>query len=171
MKLQTLEHEVEKEYHVSWYIIFYKFLLGLIETLFGISIFIFGKYIAHIYLYYAAQELSEDPHDILVHLTEGIIPQLFSHNWYIVFYLLLLGGAKMAGAIGLLYKKNWGVDLLVGLTTILLPFQLYNLVVHPSFLDFMYIVVGLFIALYLIEFKPKAWISRMYRLYGKRFGI
>lgn len=171
MKLATLEKEVEKEYHVSWYIICYKFFFGLAEAILGLSILIFSNNIVHIYKFYAAKELSEDPHDVLVHLTEGIIPKLLTHNTYVILYLLLLGSAKMAGAIGLMYKKNWGVDLLVGLTTLLFPFQLYNFLLHPSSLDFAYIVLGAFIALYLIEFKPKAWISRIYKLYGRKFGI
>ncbi len=167
MELQKIEKAVEKEYHVSWYIICYKFLLGLIESAFGIGILLFGKNIVHTYMSFASQELSEDPHDLLVHLTEGIIPQLFTHNTYIVFYLLLLGTAKMAGTIGLMYKKNWGVDLLVIMTIVLLHFQVVNLFIHPSVFDSIYIATGLLIAFYLIEFKPKAWISRMLLRWGR----
>ncbi len=74
---------------------------------------------------------------------------------------MVLGLAKIAGAVGLVYKKNWGVDLLVGLTVIILPFQLINLVVHPSFFDFLYLLIGIGIALYLTRFKPHAWVSRV----------
>ena len=171
MELQKIEKEVEKEYHVSWYIIIYKFFLGFVETALGLSILLFGKHIAHTYMFFATRELSEDPHDTLIHLTEGIIPQLFTHSTYIILYLLLLGAAKIAGAVGLIYKKNWGVDLLVGLTAILFPFQLYNLFVKPSILDFVYITLGIIISLYLIEFKPKAWISRIFLLYGRKLHV
>jgi uncharacterized membrane protein (DUF2068 family) len=73
----------------------------------------------------------------------------------------MLGSAKLAGAIGLIYQKNWGVDLLVGLTVVLFPFQVVNIILHPAVLDVIYLVVGLLIALYLIQFKPRAWISKM----------
>jgi hypothetical protein len=109
----------------------------------------------------AFRELSEDPHDVLVRLTESVIPNALTHHTFIVFYLLLLGGAKIAGAIGLIYKQNWGVDLLVGLTLIMFPFQVVQLARHPSFPDFLYITIGLIIAMYLINFHPRAWATRV----------
>ena len=39
-----------------------------------------------------------------------IVPNVLTHNTVIVASLLLLGVAKVAGAIGLIYKQNWGVD-------------------------------------------------------------
>jgi uncharacterized membrane protein len=169
MKLQNIEKKVENEYHVSWYIILYKLTLGIVELLAGIGLALFGSDIMRFYLSYSARELSEDPHDILIRFSEGIVPQLFTHNTYLIFYLILLGMAKIAGSIGLVYKQNWGADLLVGLTVLLLPFQLVNLILHPSLFDVVYIFLGLFIALYLIEFRPKAWISKILIRYFKKY--
>jgi uncharacterized membrane protein len=152
----------EKEFHVSWLIVLYKFTLGLIETVSGITIALFGRQIFKLYTIDLAKELSEDPHDMLAKISNAIVPHIFTHNTYIIIYLILLGAVKIAGAIGLIYKQNWGVDLLVGLTLILLPVQIVTLILHPAIFDFMYMSVGLLIALYLIEFKPKAWISRMF---------
>jgi len=42
------------------------------------------------------------------------------------------------------------------------PFQIVNIIVHPNIFDFLYFTVGILIALYLIEFKPKAWISKIF---------
>jgi uncharacterized membrane protein len=150
-------------YHFSWYVIVYKAGLGLFELISGLGIAIFGKWILAQYLLKLSQELLEDPHDLLANLTKGIIPSFFNHNTFIVISLIVLGLTKIAGAIGLIYKKNWGVDLLVGLTAIMLPFQLYNLIVNRSWVDFVYILVGLAIALYLIQFRPRAWISRIFK--------
>lgn len=160
--VQKIEKEIEKEFHASWYIILYKLILGILELISGIGIIIFGDKILEYYSTDLARELSEDPHDILAQVTSAIIPHLFGHNTYIVFYLIILGIAKIAGSIGLIYKKNWGVDLLVGLTLVMLPFQLVNLVLHPALFDFLYISFGILISLYLIEFKPRAWISRLF---------
>jgi uncharacterized membrane protein (DUF2068 family) len=74
----------------------------------------------------------------------------------------VLGGAKVAGAIGLIFKQNWGVDLLVGLTIIMLPFQIVRLVVHPSLIESSYVVIGFFIAMYLINFHPHQWVKRIH---------
>lgn len=155
------EQEIEKEFHVSIYIVAYKFLLGLFEFGAGVTIAFFGSRIFQLYQASLLKELSEDPHDLLARLSESIVPNVLTHNTLVVFYLLVLGFAKMIGAVGLVYKQNWGVDLLVVLTILMAPFQIISLILHPHILDLLYLVVGLLIALYLIEFKPKAWISRM----------
>jgi uncharacterized membrane protein len=167
MKQVQEEIQIEKEFHVSFYIILYKFLFGLAELLSGLGILFFGKRILGRFTVMITQELLEDPHDMLANLSTKIVPNLLTHNTFLTLYLIILGSAKIAGAIGLIYKRNWGVDLLVGLTVLMFPFQFIDLVIHPSIFDFFYITIGILIALYLIEFKPKAWISRI--LLGK-FG-
>jgi uncharacterized membrane protein len=162
------EERIEKEFHVSWYIVVYKMLFGLTEFLLGAGITVFGRAALHWYRIVAAQELSEDPHDVLVRLTERVVPNMLTHSTFIALYLVLLGAAKIAGAIGLIYKQNWGVDLLVGLTFIMLPFQLVQLVMHPSLLDFLYIVTGLLIALYLVNFHPRQWATRVSKRVRRR---
>ncbi len=161
MKPLETEERIEKEFHVSWYIVVYKLLFGAMEFLLGISITLFGKSALHWYRIVAVQELSEDPHDVLVRLTEHVVPNILTHNTFIALYLIILGSAKIAGAIGLMYKQYWGVDLLVGLTFIMLPFQLVQLVMHPSVPDLLYIVTGLLIALYLVNFRPHEWAKRI----------
>ncbi len=163
-KIFSNEEKIEKEFHVSIYILVYKFMLGLIEMSVGLAIALFGSKIYQLYQTSMIKELSEDPHDLLARLSESIVPNLLTHNTYIVLYFIVLGLAKVLGAIGLVYKKNWGVDLLVGLTIILAPFQIVNLILHPNFFDLLYLIVGLLIALYLVEFRPKAWISRVLKI-------
>jgi uncharacterized membrane protein len=161
MILIQSEAKIEKEFHVSVYIIVYKFGLGLLEFLFGFTLWFFGQKIYQIYRSGILSELSEDPHDLLANLSQKIVPNLLTHNGFIIIYLLILGSAKIAGAVGLIYKENWGVDLLVGLTAVMAPFQIVSLIIRPNIFELLYFVVGLFIALYLVEFKPKAWISRI----------
>lgn len=161
MKPVTLEEHIEEEYHVSWYIVAYKLFFGLLETLLGAGVILFGRAALSWYYTYTSRELLEDPHDLLVRLSEGIIPNVLAHHTFLALYLMLLGGAKIAGAIGLMYKKNWGVDLLVALTIVMFPFQFIQLLMHPSLPDLLYIFIGLFIALYLINFKPNEWTARV----------
>ncbi len=155
------EPEIESEFHVSSYIVVYKFLLGLIEFSGGMTIALAGSRIYQLYQVSLLKELSEDPHDLLARLSETVVPNVLTHNTYVVIYLLVLGLAKMIGAVGLIYKQNWGVDLLVLLTILMAPFQIVNLVLHPHIFDLLYLIIGLLIALYLIEFRPRAWISRL----------
>ncbi len=161
--MKNIEQRLEKEFYVSWYIIFYKLALGVIELLTGVGIALFGRRVFALYTSYVTKELVEDPHDFLAHLSETIVPNFLTHNTYIIIYLIALGAAKIAGAIGLIYRQNWGVDLLVGLTLLMFPFQLVHLIFHPSLLDFIYIFVGLLIALYLVNFKPKEWVAQLAR--------
>ncbi len=158
---RTIEQNLEAEYHVSWAIVAYKFLLGLFELVSGAVLFFWGGSAYRLYQVSITRELSEDPHDFLASLTERVVPSLFAHHTYLAVYLVVLGAAKLAGAIGLVFQQNWGVDLLVGLTVVMFPFQLVSLILHPAIMDFVYLVVGLLIALYLINFKPGAWVSKM----------
>lgn len=155
------EEALEKQYHVSIYIVIYKLLLGIIEFSLGIVVVLFGAEIYRSVQSSLLRELSEDPHDLLARLAETVVPNVLTHNGFVVLSLIILGLAKMAGAIGLIYKQNWGVDLLVSLTIVMAPFQIVSLILHPRLFDTLYLLVGFVIALYLIEFKPKAWISRV----------
>lgn len=157
------QDDQKKKPRVSWYVIFYKLGFGLAELLLGLGIAVFGHQAFRLYLRLVSNEISEDPHDLLVNITSKIIPGLLTHNTFLVLYLILLGSVKIAGSIGLIYRQNWGVDLLVLLTIILFPFQATALLMHPSFFDFFYITLGLFIALYLIEFNPRAWVLRLFK--------
>ena len=168
MKLSKEEEKLEGQYHVSWYIILYKLLLGLIEAGLAITLIIYGQRILNSYYYSLTSELIQDPHDLLANISEKIIPGLLTHNTFFIIYLILLGGVKIAGAIGLIFKRNWGVDLLVSLTAILLPFQIYEIATNFSIFIIIYISVGILIALYLIEFRPKAWVSRIFEKYYLR---
>ena len=114
MKTVAREEQIEKKFHVSIYILVYKFVLGLLELSAGAAIAFFGSRIYEAYQTSLIKELSEDPHDLLARLSENVVPNVLTHNTLIIAYLIVLGLAKMVGAVGLIYKKNWGVDLLVG---------------------------------------------------------
>lgn len=159
---------IEEELHVSRYIIIYKFLLGFSEVLLGLGIVIFGKKIFHIYLSFRSEELFEDPHDLLARLLSHIVPYIFEHQGYVVFVLLLIGIVKMIGSVGLFYKKHWGLDMLVILTFILLPFEAYSLVRHPSIYKVGFFIANIFISLYLVNFKPKHYFIRLHRRIKRR---
>ncbi len=156
-----MKRETKEELHVSKYIIIYKFILGIIELILGTGIIIFGKPILSIYRKYSVRELLEDPHDLLASILEKIIPYLTAHLGYLVVILLVLGVVKIVAAIGLFYKKHWGLDLLIILTMILLPFELYNLFLRPSPIKIVYFIVNILIALYLVNFKPQQYFSNL----------
>lgn len=147
----------KKGLHISTYIIIYKLILGLLELLLGLGIILFQKNVLQIYESFKTQEFLEDPHDLLVKLAENVVPFVLEHRGYIVLILILLGVVKIIGAIGLLYRQHWGLDILVVLTFLLLPFQSYSLLTNPSLYKVIYFTINALIALYLVEFKPKSY--------------
>lgn len=154
----------EKEtLHVSRYIIIYKVAAGSFEFLSGLGIALFGRQLFAQIMQRLSLELSEDPHDLLANLSYKIIPNYFVHNSIVVTSLILIGIAKIIGAIGLIYQQDWGVDLLVGLTVIMLPFQIIHIIAQPTLFNFLFMLTGMLIALYLMRFNPKAWISRVFQ--------
>jgi uncharacterized membrane protein len=159
---RTAEKSLKTEFRVSRVIIAYKFILGLVEFITGAGLVFWGRDAFRWYQAFMLRELTEDPHDVLARLTLRIVPDLLAQHTALAIYLIVLGAAKIAGAVGLVYQQNWGVDLLVSLTVLMLPFQVISLILHPSIPDVVYLVAGLLIALYLVNFKPKAWVSRTF---------
>jgi uncharacterized membrane protein (DUF2068 family) len=140
--------------HVSRIVIIYKFLLGLLEVLLGVGIFFFGDLLYEVYLNFRNSELLEEPHDFIALITEKLIPYLFAHQGYIVLILIFLGVTKMVGCVGLWYKKQWGLDILMAVTVFLLPFEIYAVIAHPTYSKVTFFLVNLFIAFYLVNFRP-----------------
>ncbi len=163
MTIRPNEEETEKKFHVSIYVLVYEFVVGIFELVSGIGIAVFGSRMYQLYHTTVIKELSEDPDDLLARLSEKLVPNLLTHNTYVILYLLALGLVKIVGAIGLIYEQNWGVDLLVILILLMAPFQIIGLILRRNYFDLLYLVVGLLIALYLVEFRPAAWISRILR--------
>ncbi len=170
MNARELEKDLEKEFHVSTYIIIYKLVTGAIELLIGISIFFLGNNIVAFYQHFKTREILEDPHDLVVNLTERILPYFLTHRGYVILILVALGIVKIVGAIGLYHRKNWGLDLLIAVVVILLPFDIWDLVTHPTFLRTTYLAINVFIALYLVNFKPKEYMIKLHRRARKNFS-
>lgn len=159
MRNKGFEDKLEKEFHVSRAIIVYKFVAGIIELALGFGILFGGKKILEIYQNFKSDELLENPHDILVFILEKIIPYIFEHHIYFVLILLALGFVKVFGAIGLLYKKHWGLDLLVALTLILLPVDGFSILIHFTWGKLIYFLLNIFISLFLVNFNPKGYFT------------
>lgn len=159
--INRIDANTHQEFHVSWAVIAYKFLFGLFESLSGIGILIWGTQAYDLFLRIVSKELTEDPHDVLANLTIRFVPNLLLHHTFLAIYLILLGVVKLAGVVGLIRQKNWGVDLLVGLTILMIPFQTISIIGHPDVMEILYFSFGLFIALYLVNFRPLEWMSRI----------
>jgi uncharacterized membrane protein (DUF2068 family) len=141
--------KIEEEYPVSKAIVIYELISAILEMSLGIGVLLFGRKAVEVYKNFRAQELLENPHDLIVRITERIVPYIFDHRGYVILVLLGLSIAKLVGAVGLLKKKRWGSDLLMGLIVFVLPFQVYSFIIRPTWVKAGYLTVGLLIAIYL----------------------
>lgn len=153
MRTPNTEEQLEEEFHISRWIIVYKFILGVLELIMGLALLIYGSKIFDLY-YDLRDDLLENSQIILVNLLEKLLPFILEHKGFIILLLLLLGITKIVGAIGFYYRKRWGFDLLIGLTFLLLPFDLVDLIRHPTLGRLSYFILNILIALYLVNFKP-----------------
>ncbi|MCL4360339.1 DUF2127 domain-containing protein [Patescibacteria group bacterium] len=156
MKLSETE-QVE----VSWIIVAYKLISGAFELILGTGIVFFGNRMLGMYTRFRNEELLEDPHDLLVRVLGSVVPMLVEYRTAITIFLFILGATKIIGAIGLLKKKEWGLDLLIALFLILLPFDLYSLAFHFTVVKLLYFIVNTLIALFLMEFRPHKYVARL----------
>src|SRR5690348_9366319 len=131
------EQQLESELHLSNWIIIYKFILGVIELALGLIILIIGSRIYSLYQNLRT-ELLEDSHDTIANLLQNVFPYFLQHRGYVVLFLIVLGVTKIIGAIGFHYKKTWGLDLLIGLTFLLLPIDLFALMGKPTLIKLIY---------------------------------
>ncbi len=168
---QIETQKLEEEFHVSRYIIVYKLILGILELLLGIGIIFLGRKAQLLYGSFKTSELLEDPHDLLVNITEKFVPYLFKHKDYVIFILVILGLAKIIGSIGLAYKKIWALDLLLFVTVLILPFQFFTFLRSHSLFDLIYFLIGVFIVFWLVNFKPKEYIHKLKRRVAKKKEI
>lgn len=155
--------EKSEEIKISKVIVVYKFLLGIGETLLGLSILVWGRSIIRVYQQYQFRELLEDPHDRLINFLRPVVPFLATQGSYFVAFLLLLGLTKIIGAIALWRGHDWGLDLIVGLFVFLVPFDIVEIFYRPSPVKVFYFLINLLITFYLVEFKPHKYIKRLLR--------
>ncbi len=151
---------------ISKAIVVYKLILGVIELFLGVGI-LFSAKILEIYRQYRVRELLENSNDVVVKTIDRLTPFVLQHHLYLTVFLIVLGISKIIGAIGLLNDKEWGLDLLIIIFFIFVPFDLFNLITHPTLLKFIYLLINLFIAFYLIEFQPHKYFRKLQKYFTK----
>lgn len=158
-----LDHD--EDIRISKTIVVYKFILGVGELALAFSLIIFGRNLGRVYQQYRVRELLEDPHDRLIAFIQYISPVLAQNRNYFIGLLILLGVTKVCGAIALWRGHDWGLDLIVGLFVILVPFDIAELFYRPTLVKFIYFFINLLITFYLIEFKPHKYLRRLVKKY------
>lgn len=159
--MENRPKSLEQEFHVSRYIIIYKFILGVIELILGLILLIFGNKIFNLYYNFRDEDLLENSQDTLADLAGKLLPYILEYKSFIIIVLILIGLAKIIGSVGLYYKKHWGLDILIVLTFLFLPFDLIELFKHVTLVKFIYLILNIFIALYLVNFQPHTYFNNL----------
>ncbi len=142
-------HKLIKEEKVSRVLVLYEFLLGVIETILGTGILLYGRRLFLLYLDLRDEELLVHPNAILIKMAESIIPGLFERRFYVVGFLLFLGIVKIVASWGMWKGKVWGITLISILIFCLLPFEIVTILMHFTLAKLFYIVLNVTIILYL----------------------
>lgn len=107
---------------------------GLVELIGGVLLLTLSSgTILHITDSLTRSELGENPHDFLALHAQHIGQQLAQgHNGFAALFLLTHGAVKVGLVICLLLNKLWAYPLGLILLTLLLIYQVYQLVVGPG---------------------------------------
>ena len=148
------------------FIIIYEIVLGLIELVLGFGIAFYGERVLVAYQALRATDFLSEQNDLLTDILERLVPYLTTHKLGVSVLLIALGGVKIASAIGLILKKEWGRHLLIGLLVVLIPFDLVGLLFDPSIFEAAYLAIDVLIILYMIEFNPKEYFAEVKELFN-----
>jgi uncharacterized membrane protein len=110
----------------------YKAILGLSEIVVGILLAVPRFDPQATFARLSAEELREDPGDRFVALVSRHLPALLHHRGLIAVGLMVFGLAKLVAAAAMWEGQDWGGYLLAATVALLLPFDLRQAVVDPT---------------------------------------
>jgi uncharacterized membrane protein (DUF2068 family) len=110
----------------------YKAALGLSEIAVGVLLAVPSFDPQATFARLSAEELRQDPGDHLVALIGRHLPALLHHRGLVAVALVVLGLAKLVAAAAMWEGQEWGGYLLAATVALLLPFDLRQAVVDPT---------------------------------------
>jgi uncharacterized membrane protein len=110
----------------------YMAILGLSEIVVGILLAVPRFDPQAMFARLSAEELREDPGDRFVALVSRHLPALLHHRGLIAVGLMVFGLAKLVAAAAMWEGQEWGGYLLAATVALLLPFDLRQAVVDPT---------------------------------------
>jgi uncharacterized membrane protein len=110
----------------------YKAALGLSEIIVGLLLMVPSFDPQATFARLSAEELREDLGDRFVALVSRHLPSLLHHRGLVAVRLIVLGLAKLIAAAAMWEGQEWDGYLLAGTVALLLPFDLRQAVVDPT---------------------------------------
>ncbi len=131
------------------FVVFYELVSGFVGMVIGIGLAIFGEEIQDIYLSFRDAGVLDHPHNAMIGIVQKYAPFLIGHYLFVGIYLVLVGVFKLTGGVGLMYRKKWADNMLVGLLLLFLPLDIWSLFHHPSITRVLFIFTNIVIIVYL----------------------
>lgn len=131
-------------------IIAYKTALGVGELMVGVLLLIPSLDVAAVFHRLTAEELREDPSDLLVALISRYLPSLVRNRATVGLGLIAFGVAKLIAAAAMWNGKEWGRYLLAAMVVLLLPLDVRSAVTDPSIVRFVLVILNALVAFLLV---------------------
>lgn len=149
----TMSTEVRTRFRtpVGLAIIAYKTALGIGELAVGVLLLIPSLDLAATFHRLTAEELREDPSDLLVALISRHLPSLVQHRATVGVGLISFGVVKLIAAVAMWNGKEWGRNLLAAMVVLLLPLDVRSAVTDPSIVRFLLVILNALVAFLLIR--------------------
>ena len=149
----TMSTEVRTRFRtpVGLAIIAYKTALGIGELTVGVLLLIPSLDIAATFHRLTAEELREDPSDLLVALISRHLPSLVQHRATVGVGLISFGAVKLIAAVAMWNGKEWGRNLLAAIVVLLLPLDVRSAVTDPSIVRFLLVILNALVGFLLIR--------------------
>ena len=137
----------------------YKAILGLSEIVVGILLAVPSFDPQATFARLSAEELREDPRDRFVALVSRHLPALLHHRGLIAVGLMAFGLAKLVAAVAMWEGQEWGGYLLAATVALLLPFDLRQAVVDPTW-SHVLLAMANTAALVVLVLLVRGWLPR-----------
>ncbi len=132
-------------------IIAYKTALGVGELTVGVLLLIPSLDLTAIFHRLTAEELREDPSDMLVGLISRNLPSLVQHRATVGLGLIVFGVVKLIAATAMWNGKEWGRYLLAVMVILLLPLDVRSAITNPSIMRFVLVILNALVAFLLVR--------------------
>ena len=137
----------------------YKAILGLSEITVGVLLAVPSFDPQATFARLSAEELREDPADRFVALVSRHLPALLHHRGLIAVGLMAFGLAKLVAAVAMWEGQEWGGYLLAATVALLLPFDLRQAVVDPTW-SHVLLAMANTAALVVLVLLVRGWLPR-----------
>jgi uncharacterized membrane protein (DUF2068 family) len=158
MASQRTQRSAPRQSHDRWLVIIggFKILEGLLFVLLGFGVIrLLHRDIADILLR-AAMAIRLDPESRFVNFVLERVQLLTPHKMRLIsFGIFIKAGIDFAEGIGLVMEKAWAEWLTIGLTASFLPWEIFEIIRHSTWIKVGVCIINVLVLVYLVWVQQK----------------